>query len=393
MQDVEQIHEAFRSHFGGEPEVTVQAPGRVNLIGEHTDYNDGFVFPMAIERRVLICGRARSDRHLVMHQPAMGQHASAEALLDGIEKDDFHLWANYILGVARELLNLGCEICGADLTIDGTVPIGAGLSSSAALEVAAATFFEALCGLEIEPEQVALLCQRAENDFVGVNCGIMDQFVSKLGKKGHALMLDCRSLEYRHAPLDDPALHVIVADTGVTRGLVESAYNTRRAECETGAQCAGRLLGKPVKALRDVSVDELAHIQGELPEPISRRCRHVVTENERVLETAGALEAGDLTRVGTLLNESHASLRDEYEVSCEELNLMTDLLRTQDGMLGARMTGAGFGGCAAGLVHGLDEAEAKALCERVAVRYAERTGLEPNIFTTQAAAGAGAVRS
>jgi len=388
-QRVEEIHRMFRDEFGADPEVTVQAPGRVNLIGGHTDYNDGFVFPIAIERGVMICGRRRADRRLLMHQPAIG--GSAEGSLDRIERDAAHPWANYILGVARELLTLGHSLCGAELTVAGTVPIAAGLSSSAAMEVATATFFEALCGLEIEPVEVARLCQRAENHFVGMNCGILDQFIATLGTEGHALMLDCRSLEYRHVPFDDPGLRVVVADTGVPRALVSSPYNTRRAECEQAARLLETLLGKPVKALRDVSLDELRTVEAELPEPLRLRCRHVVTENARVLEGVTAVERGDLKRFGTLFNESHASLRDNYEVSCDELNLMADLLRGQDGALGARMSGAGFGGCAVGLLQGLDEEGIETACRRVATRYRERTGLEPNVFTTQAASGAGVV--
>jgi galactokinase len=386
----------FRERFGGEPELTVQAPGRVNLIGEHTDYNDGFVFPMAIDRSVMICGRRRADRRLLMHQPAMAHTqggADAAGSLDQIEKDRAHPWANYILGVARELLKLGCELCGAELTVAGNVPIASGLSSSAAIEVATATFFEALCGLEIEPREVALLCQRAENGFVGVNCGIMDQFISVLGRAGHALMLDCRSLDYRLAPLEDPALHVVVADTAVKRGLVDSAYNARRAECEQGVRMIGELTEKPIKALRDVSVEAFRHVESELADPVRQRCRHVITENQRTLNAAAALEAGDLRRFGGLLNASHASLRDDYEVSCDALNLMCDLLRGQDGMLGARMTGAGFGGCAIGVMREPDEARVARACERVARRYRERTGLEPSLFTSRAAAGAGVVEA
>ncbi len=392
-QRVAQTHRLFREQFGGEPELTVQAPARVNLIGEHTDYNDGFVFPMAIERTIMICGRRRPDRRLVMHQPrtASRAYAVADAALDAIEPDGVHRWANYILGVAQELLNLGCSICGAELTVHGNVPIGSGLSSSAALEVATATFFEALCGLEIAPEQVALLCQRAENEFVGVRCGIMDQFIAKLGRRGHALMLDCRSLEHTQVALDDPALHVVVADTGVRRGLIGSAYNTRCAECAAGARRLGELLGKPVAALRDVSVAELQSVEAELPDPVRQRSRHVVTENARVLECVAALERGDFGRVGTLLNESHVSLRDDYEVSGDALNLMTDLLRSQPGALGARMTGAGFGGCAIGLFRGPDEHEIKTVCERIELRYRDKSGHEPALFTTRAAAGAGVV--
>jgi galactokinase len=392
-QRVARVHRLFREQFGGPPELTVQAPGRVNLIGEHTDYNDGFVFPMAIERSIMLCGRARDDGRLVMHQPgtASRAYAVAEASLESIEPDGVHRWANYILGVARELQGLGCAIRGAELTVDGDVPIGSGLSSSAALEVATATFFEALCGLKIAPEQVAVLCQRAENEFVGVGCGIMDQFIAKLGRHGHALLLDCRSLEYRHVPFDDPAVHVVVADTGVRRGLVGSAYNARRAECEAGARRIGELLGKPVAALRDVSVAELQGVAAELPDPMRRRCRHVVTENARVLDCVAALERGEFGRAGALLNESHVSLRDEYEVSCDALNLMTDLLRAQPGALGARMTGAGFGGCAIGLFRGPDEDEIKTVCDRIEVRYRDKSGHEPALFITRPAAGAGVV--
>jgi len=385
----------FRAQFGGEPQVTVQAPGRVNLIGEHTDYNDGFVFPMAIERSVMICGRRRKDNRLLMHQPAMAatEGATAEASLNRIEKDRERPWANYILGVARELLNLSCSICGAELTVAGTVPIASGLSSSAAIEVATATFFEALCGLKIAPKEVALLCQRAENQFVGVNCGIMDMFISKLGREGHALMIDCRSLEYTQVPFDDPAVTVVVADTGVRRGLVDSEYNTRRAECETGARLIGEALGRPVKALRDVSVAEFRRIEAEMHDPVRMRCRHVVTEDERVMQSVAALEAGDWKGFGRLLNDSHVSLRDDYEVSCDALNLITDLLRGERGAIGARMTGAGFGGCAIGVFRGLDEKAVQAMCGRVAARYRERTGIEPSLFPTRAAAGASAVET
>jgi len=390
-QRLEAIHRMFNEAFGGEPEVTVEAPGRVNLIGGHTDYNDGFVFPIAIDRSVMICGRRRADRRLLMHQPAMG--GSAEASLDRIEKDAAHPWANYILGVARELLDLGCALCGAELTVHGNVPIAAGLSSSAAMEVATATFFEALCGLAIDPVEVARLCQRAENSFVGMNCGILDQFVSKLSTQGHALMLDCRSLEYRHVPFDDPAVHVVIADTGVPRALIDSPYNTRRAECEQGARLLETLLGRPVKALRDVSLEAFRSVEAEMPDPLRSRCRHIITENARVLDAVAALDRGDLKRLGALLNESHVSLRDDYDVSADALNLMTDLLRGLDGALGARMTGAGFGGCAMGLLHGLDEKNVDDGCARVAARYRERAGLQPNLFTTRAAAGAGLVNA
>ncbi|MBN1917038.1 MAG: galactokinase [Verrucomicrobia bacterium] len=394
-QRADEIRGLFREWFGAEPEVTVQAPGRVNLIGEHTDYNDGFVFPMAIERSIMICGRRRNDARLVMHQPAMASmHGStAEASLEDIVKDPKHRWANYILGVARELLKLGCSLCGAELVIAGNVPIGSGLSSSAAIEVATATFFEALCGLEIAPKEVALLCQRAENQFVGVNCGIMDMFISTLGHEGHALMIDCRSLEYTQVPFDDPDVHVVVADTGVRRGLVSSEYNVRRAECEQGARLIGKALGKPVAALRDVCGAGFRRVEAELADPVRKRCRHVVTENERVVQSVAALEAGDWRCFGRLLNESHVSLRDDYEVSCDALNLMTDLLRQQDGVLGARMTGAGFGGCAIGVFRGVDDPAVQATCAHVAARYRERTGVEPSLFPTRAAAGAGVVRT
>jgi galactokinase len=398
-QRVDQIRGMFRAQFGAEPEIVVQAPGRVNLIGEHTDYNDGFVFPMAIERSVMVCGRRRDNGRLLMHQPAMAaaEGDRAEATLETIAgdatqaRDREHPWANYIVGVARELLKSGLSICGAEITVSGTVPIASGLSSSAAIEVATATFFEALCGLEIAPEEVALLCQRAENQFVGVNCGIMDMFISKLGQAGHALMLDCRSLEYTQAPFDDPAVTVVVADTGMRRGLVDSAYNARRAECESGAHRLGAILGKPVKALRDVSVAEFKRAESELSDPVRQRCRHVIGENQRTLDSVAALEKGDWRRFGRLLNESHVSLRDDYEVSCDALNLITDLLRAQEGAVGARMTGAGFGGCAIGVFRGLDERGIRAVCERVGARYRERTGLEPSLFATRAAAGAGVV--
>lgn len=384
MDRVAAIQKAFSERFWKPAEHVVRAPGRVNLIGEHTDYNDGFVLPVAIERDMMVALAARPDREVTLYSQDFGEAATFS--LDDIHKDQVHTWSNYARGVARELQSAGIALRGLDAVTQGNIPIGAGLSSSAAFEVAMALAFITVAEAPLDRVQVALIAQRAENRFVGMQCGIMDQFVSALGQAGHALFIDTRDLSHRAVPLPR-AVHVVICDTMTRRGLVSSAYNERRQQCEE----AVRLLRGPlpgIRALRDVTPDDLARHGHLLPPIVLKRARHVVTENARVLEAVRALEAGQPEEFGRLMDASHASLRDDFEVSSRELNLMVEIARQAPGCLGARMTGAGFGGATVNLVR---EAEVAAFVEAVAARYHERTGLKPEITVTKAAAGASVV--
>ena len=359
-----------------------KAPGRVNLIGEHTDYNEGFVFPIAIDRNVIIAGRRRSDRRVRVYSADYEQ--LNEFSLDDIAFDKQMAWSNYIRGILAVLQDAGCELSGMDLVVTGNIPQGAGLSSSAALEIATADIATALCDLTIDPVDTAKLAQKAENEFVGVQCGIMDQFVSKLGRKDHALLIDCRSLEYRHIPWLSDQVRVLIADTRVQRGLVDSEYNKRRQECETGLQALSQVLSG-ITALRDVSISQFREHAHILDPVVRARCQHVVYENARVLEAVEALESGDWVHLGQLMYASHESLRDLYEVSCPELNAMVEIARSVEGVYGARMTGAGFGGCAIALV---EERALEDLEKAILRRYHEMTGRDPQLLHTGVASGA-----
>ncbi|MGE5528160.1 MAG: galactokinase [Patescibacteria group bacterium] len=359
------------------------APGRVNLIGEHTDYNGGFVFPIAIDFRLRLLGAARGDRRIRAYSLDFAE--AVEFDLDRIEPDPEHTWSNYLRGVCLVLQETGRVLRGMDLLVAGDVPQGAGLSSSAAFEVAAALLCKELSSLDLPDLELIRLCQRAENDFVGVNCGIMDQFVSRLGRKGHALLLDCRDLSYSHHPLDPAKARVIVVNSGVRHALVSSEYNLRRRQCEEGAAALGERLPS-VRSLRDVSPRMLDEFDGALDPVVARRCRHVVLENERTLDAAKALDAGDLERFGRLMYESHQSLRDLYEVSCAELDLLVGLARGLPGVYGARMTGGGFGGCTVNLVR--PEA-ADGFAASIRRSYEKETGRKPEVYLCTAAAGAG----
>ena len=367
----------FAAHFGTPPDHLVRAPGRVNLIGEHTDYNDGFVLPMAIDREMLIAARKRNDRLVRMVALDLGnQHA--EFALDAITRDDSQKWSNYVRGVARMLERRGIRLPGLDLAIHGNIPIGSGLSSSAALEVAAATTFQVFAGFELSKVDLALTCQQAENEFVGVESGIMDQFISVLARADHALLIDCRDLSHQNVPLPRGAT-IVVCDTMKRRSLVDSKYNTRRAECEQAACALG------VQALRDASLEQFARLENELPPNIAKRARHGITENARVLQAVAAAQKNDLAAFGTLMNASHESLKNDYEVSCAELDTMVEIARTQPGCLGARLTGAGFGGCTVNLVR----ADAVAAFTTNVVReYQTRTKIAPQIYVCRAMDGA-----
>jgi len=381
--DLEAFQQSALAALGEETRV-FRAPGRVNLIGEHTDYNDGFVLPAAIDREVLMAINPHAGRQVTL--TSQDFHGVSTFSLDEIGYDPAQPWSNYLRGVCYVLEEAGFHLRGADIIFGGDVPIGSGLSSSAALEVATATAFLALAEYDLPGEDVARLCQRAENEFVGTRCGIMDQFISTLGAAGHALLIDCRSLAHRSIPIP-PGVKLVVGDTGVRRGLVTSEYNTRRSQCEEGVALLQTVL-PDITALRDVTPDQLQTHKALLPEMTYRRCRHVVTEDARVLEAVDAMETGNLVALGRLLNASHESLRDDYEVSCMELDIMVEIARQQPGVYGARMTGAGFGGCMITLV--ADDA-AEAFVAAVAPAYAATTGLEPSIYVCTASAGAGEV--
>jgi galactokinase len=371
----------FVEQYGGSPELIVQAPGRVNLIGEHTDYNDGYVLPVAIDRSVLIAVARRRDRTVRLR--ALDFRDQVAFSLDDVQYDERHRWSNYQRGVTVELLKLGIDLPGMDALFTSDVPVAAGLSSSAALEVAMAVTWQTLVGFELARPELALLCQRAENTFVGVNCGIMDQFISALGQENAALLIDCRSLAYRAVSLPE-GVSVVVMDTQKQRGLADSAYNTRRSECEQGvALLEAHLPG--IKALRDVSAAEFEQHAAGLPDNVFRRCRHVITEDERTLAGVEALARGDAAAFGRLMDASHVSLRDDYEVSCAELDAMVEAAWGAPGMIGARMTGGGFGGCAVALVQ---EGQAEAFCALVAREYQSKVDLEPSLYVCSAEAGA-----
>ncbi|MGH8247744.1 MAG: galactokinase, partial [Gammaproteobacteria bacterium] len=349
-------------------------PGRVNLIGEHTDYNDGFVLPMAIDRAAWIALGRREDGHVRVH--SMDQREDAEFELSPRGKGEG--WAEYIKGVAHELLVAGYELKGWEGVLAGDVPIGAGLSSSAAVELGAARAFAAVSGFDWEPAKMAELAQKAENQWVGVNSGIMDQMVSAAARAGHALFLDCRSLEYRHIPMPDEAA-IVVLDTSTRRELVDSTYNERRSQCEEAARFFG------VRALRDLNMNEFEKRQSELRDGVLKRTRHVLTENLRVMGAVEALRGNDLSRLGQLFNASHASLRDDFEVSSAALDQIVSAAQEHPACYGARMTGAGFGGCAVALVK-RDQAEEFA--SAVLAAYKQGSRLEAGVYVCRASEGA-----
>jgi galactokinase len=373
----------------GPPEITSRGPGRVNLIGEHTDYNEGFVFPAAIDREVVVSLRRRNDRKVRLYSENFGQHSAFE--LDAFERvpagPDAPTWSNYVRGVVRILLDAGHAVRGFDAAIGGNVPEGAGLSSSAAFEVAMLTALNAAFELGLPPKELALLAQRAENQYVGVACGIMDQFISAMGERDHALLIDCRTLETRSVPLRlaERGVAIAILDSGVRRGLVDSKFNARREECETAVRHLKRLLGREIRALRDVSPIEFNAVARDLPDDIRARARHVISENERVIRGVDALEEGNLAVFGKLMNQSHQSLRDDFNVSIPQLDLLASLAQKTPGVLGARMTGAGFGGCTVNLV------EVKALAafrDTVLKGYRERADKEATLWVCDAVDGA-----
>jgi galactokinase len=365
----------FQARLGSAPEYVVRAPGRVNLIGEHTDYNDGFVMPMAIDRATWIALRPRNDGKVRLRSIDLDE--SIEIDLAHLERGSKG-WRAYPEGVAWALQQAGFELRGWEGIVTCDVPMGAGLSSSASFELATARALASASGLNWDAPQMAILCQTAENQWVGVNCGIMDQMISAVGKKGHAVLIDCRDLTNRAVPLPS-GTSVIIMDTSTRRGLVDSAYNERRAQCEAAARFFG------VAALRDVGLDEFHARANELDPVTRRRARHVISENQRTLEAAKAMELGEAENLGQLINASHDSLRDDFEVTNAQLDQIVSIARKLRECLGARMTGAGFGGCALALVR---RPAADVFMAEVARQYKADTGLTPSIYHCEPSNGA-----
>jgi galactokinase len=373
----------FEQVYGGRPAI-FRAPGRVNLIGEHTDYNDGFVMPAAIVMSTLAAVAPRNDGKLKVRSAQFEDEA--EFSLDALNGGPRRHWSDYVRGVAGVMQASGHRLHAASLMVDSNVPLGSGLSSSAALEVSSALAIAAVSGITLDALSVPKICQRAEHEYAGTHCGIMDQFIAAFGQADHALMLDCRSLAYELLPLD-PSVRLVICNTMVKHELAGGEYNKRRMDCEAGVKALQKHLPN-ITALRDVTSEELERYKTELPERVYRRCRHVVTEDERVMRSAAALKSGDLTRFGELMYASHNSLRDDYEVTCDELVLMVNLASAIEGVYGARMTGGGFGGCTVNLV----KAEAAERFQNtIAQQYEAKTGRKPMIYLCSAADGAGPV--
>jgi galactokinase len=375
-----ELAERFQEQFHTRPQV-FSAPGRVNLIGEHTDYNDGFVLPSAIGFFTRAAISPRPDRKLVIRSAEFEKSFEVDA--QSLPAVKLGAWSDYVIGVAHELARAGCRLTGADLLVNGEVPIGSGLSSSAALEVASALALLSLTDSELPLKQIARLCQRAENEFIGARVGIMDQFVSCLGQEGHAVLLDCRSLEFELVPIPE-TVRFVICNTMVKHEHSGGEYNQRRRECEQGVEILSRFY-PGLSALRDVSLEQLRSKSKDMPAVIYKRCLHVVEENDRVIRTARLFRASDLTAVGNLMRESHVSMRDLYEISCRELDLMVESAEGLPGYYGGRMTGGGFGGCTVNLVA---SAQAEAFREKIAARYRQQTGINPEIYICSPATGA-----
>jgi len=381
MIDIADLATAFQARFGMRPRVFC-APGRVNLIGEHTDYNDGFVLPMAIHRGTAAAVSPRQDAKL--HVWSLNLDETLERDLGNLGSGRRGSWSDYVEGIAAALEDRGIRPAGADIAIKSDVSIGGGLSSSAAFEMALGTALAAVSGNTIDRLSLALAGQTAEHNHVGIQSGIMDQFISVHALEGHALLLDCRSLEARPVPLRLGDYEVVVCDSRVRHTLASSEYNQRRQDCRAGVELLGNVL-PGVRALRDVTLQQLENHRSLLPETVYRRCRHVITENSRTLAAAAALEGGDAATMGRLMSDSHRSLRDDYEVSCDEIDLLVRSAQQQPGVLGARMTGGGFGGCTVNLVL---HRNFDSFRENVSREYADAFRIEPEIFTVRPSAGA-----
>ncbi len=372
--------EIFTEYFGAAPTHFFRAPGRVNLIGEHTDYNDGFVLPCAIDYHTVIAAAPRADSQVEVVAIDFDSQSSRFSLTDPIAKDNAAPWSNYVRGVAWAFQQRGYRLHGVNMVIAGNVPRGAGLSSSASLEVAVGTLFNHLNQLELDGKTIALIGQQAENDFVGMRCGIMDQFISALGQPDCALLIDCRTLEYRPVPIPADTA-IIIVNSNVQRGLVDSEYNTRREECETAAAHFD------VPALRDVTLDTFSLPENELAGTVAKRARHIITENTRTETAADVLSAGNLPAMGQLMAESHISMRDDFEITVPPIDALVEIIGEVTGESGGvRMTGGGFGGCVVALA---PQALVPDIKTAIAQKYPAASGLEATVYVCRASDGAG----
>lgn len=382
QQLIDKVASAFTEMTGQAPAKLIQAPGRVNLIGEHTDYNDGFVLPCAIDYQAVVAASPRTDSIVRVVSVDYGNQVNEFDISQPLEFDQDLMWVNYIRGVISVLLNKGFTFSGADIAVSGNVPQGAGLSSSAALEVVIGQTFKTLYELDVSQQQLALIGQEAENNFVGCNCGIMDQLISAEGEANHALLIDCRSLETKAVAMPEE-MAVVIINSNKKRGLVDSEYNTRREQCEAAAKGLG------VSSLRDVSEAMFAENSASLDPIVAKRARHVITENARTLAASEALKANDMAKLSVLMEQSHASMRDDFEITVPEVDGLVDIVKQVIGAEGGvRMTGGGFGGCIVAL---MPPALVDDVCQAVEQKYQALTGLKESIYVCKAMPGAGAI--
>lgn len=376
---INNVKNTFSTVLGYAATHIIQAPGRVNLIGEHTDYNDGFVLPCAINYQAMVAAAKRDDNIVRLISVDYGNEENQFDLTEEIEFQDNCMWANYIRGVVKFLLARGYQFKGADIVVSGNVPQGAGLSSSAALEVVIGQTFKTLYNLDISQVDIALNGQQAENEFVGCNCGIMDQLISACGEENHALLLDCRSLQTQAVSMPEE-MSIVIINSNKKRGLVDSEYNTRRLQCEEAAQKFA------VKALRDVTIEQFNERINELDPIVAKRARHVITENIRTVKAADALRQGDMQLMGQLMEQSHISMRDDFEITVPEIDLIVGIVKAEIGQQGGvRMTGGGFGGCVVALMPPALVEQVKAALES---KYESATGIKESIYVCQASTGA-----
>ena len=382
-----QVAEQFKKTYGRDARWIAAAPGRVNVIGEHTDYNDGFVFPMAIDRYTVIAAAPAANGEKKIQLRSMLEDTAASIdITQPLKPAQKGAWYNYPLGVIAGFQVRGIKTAAFDALIHSTVPLGGGLSSSAALEVSTATLLEILTGKKLDPVEKALLCQKAEHEYAGMPCGIMDQFISVMGKKDHILLLDCRSRTTELVPMTDSSVELLITNTNVKHELTGGEYAKRRAQCEEAA----KILGVP--SLRDADAEKLEHARGKMPDVVYRRARHVIGEIERTLHAAEGVRASNWPTVGQLMYASHASLRDDYEVSCPELDAVVEIAQgigLKGGVYGCRMTGGGFGGCTVALV---EAKKVGKISEQIAADYEKRTKIKPTLFVSRPAAGATVIK-
>jgi galactokinase len=380
---INETKKVFFNRFGVEPAWLVAAPGRVNLIGEHTDYNDGFVFPMAIERYTIIAASPADGLESSVY--SVNKEESAVIKTDGSASPaSTVVWSSYVQGTVQNAAETGLKLKPFRAVINSNVPLGGGLSSSASLEVASATLMEVISGQKLDPVQKALLCQKAEHRYAKMPCGIMDQFISTMGKTGHALLLDCRSRIAKQIPFDEPSVAILIVNSNVKHELTGSEYPDRRRQCEKAA----RLLHVPM--LRDATLQKLETDRSLFEnEPDGnlcfRRARHIVTENDRTLAMADAMTQNDWKTCGQLMYASHTSMRNDFEITCTEIDILVEIAETLDGVIGSRMTGGGFGGCTVSLV---ETSKVESISKSIIEKYQAKTGIEPTIFVTRPAQGA-----